>query len=88
MINGSATLKVVESTVVVVPDTVKLPPIVTLLGNPIVILLFETVVSISLAVPSNSKVSVPTVTVSFEPESAPIVSTELVAAVVAAVIRP
>ena len=36
-INGSATDKVVESTVVVVPLTVRLPEIVTLLGKPICI---------------------------------------------------
>ena len=52
------------------------------------ILLFETVVSISFAVPSNVSVSVPTVRVSLLPLSAAIVSTELVAAVLAAVIRP
>ncbi len=51
------------------------------------ILLFETVVSISFAVPSNVSVSVPTVRVSLLPLSAAIVSTELVAAVLAAVIR-
>ena len=94
MINGSETLKVVESTVVVVPLTVRLPeivafpPIVTLLGNPICIWLFDTVVSTSLAVPTKFNVSVPTVTVSSEPLSAPIVKVELVAAVEAAVIRP
>ena len=62
-----------EETVVVVPETVKFPEIVTLVGNPILILLSDTVVSISFAVPSNVKVSVPTVTVSFEPLSAAIV---------------
>ena len=86
--NGSATFIVVLETSVVVPATVKLPAIVTLVGNPILILLFETVVSISFAVPSKVKVSVPTVTVSLLPLSAAIVSVELVAAVLAAVIRP
>ena len=55
------------------PDTVRFPEIVTLVGSPIVILLFETAVSISFVVPSNVKVSVPTVTVSFDPLSAAIV---------------
>ena len=50
--------------------------------------MFETVVSTSLFVPTKFNVSVPTVTVSSEPLSAPIVKVELVAAVVAAVIRP
>ena len=86
IISGSATLKVVESTVVVVPLTVRLPEIVTLLGNPMFILLSETVVSISLAVPSKVKVSVPTVTVSLEPLSAAMVNAELILAVEAAVI--
>ena len=86
--NGSATFIVVLETSVVVPATVKLPAIVTLVGNPTLILLFETVVSISFAVPSKVKVSVPTVTVSLLPLSAAIVSVELVAAVLAAVIRP
>ena len=49
--------------------------------------LFETVVSTSLVVPAKVKVSVPTVTVSLLPLSAAIVSVELVAAVLAAVIR-
>ena len=88
IISGSATLKVVESTVVVVPLTVRLPAIVTLLGNPMFILLSETVVSISLAVPSKVKVSVPIVTVSLEPLSAAMVNEELILAVEAAVIRP
>ena len=86
--SGSATFIVVLETSVVVPATVKLPAIVTLVGNPTLILLFETVVSISFAVPSKVKVSVPTVTVSLLPLSAAIVSVELVAAVLAAVIRP
>jgi hypothetical protein len=60
----------VEETVVVVPDTVKFPEIVTLVGSPILILLLDTVVSISFAVPSKVKVSVPILTVSFEPLSA------------------
>ena len=73
------TLFVVDS-VVVVPFTVKLPvivaspPIVTSSGSPIVIVLSETAVSISLAVPTKFSVSVPTVTVSSEPLSAPIVN--------------
>ena len=71
-----------------VPLTVRLPAIVTLLGNPIVILLSETVVSISFVVPSNVKVSVPTATVSFDPESAAMVKVEPVEAVDADVIRP
>ena len=50
--------------------------------------MFETVVSISLPVPTKLRVSVPIVTVSFEPLSAPIVREEEIAAVVAAVIRP
>ena len=93
-INGSATAKVVEFTVVVVPETVRLPetvafpPIVTSSGNPIVIVLFETVVSISFAVPTKLSVSVPTVTTSSEPESPPIVNDELVDAVETLVIRP
>ena len=55
------------------PDTVRFPEIVTLFGNPIVILLSDTVVSISFVVPSKVKVSVPILTVSFEPLSAAIV---------------
>ena len=51
-------------------------------------LLFETVVVISLEVPSNVIVSVPTVTVSLLPESAATVSAELIDAVLAAVILP
>ena len=70
----SATFTVVEETVVVVPDTVKFPEIVTLVGSPILILLLDTVVSISFAVPSKVRVSVPTVTVSFDPLSAAIVN--------------
>ena len=87
-INGSSTARVEVLTVVVSPLTVKLPAIVTSSGNPIVILLFETVVFTSLEVPSKVKVSLPTVTVSFDPLSAAIVSVELVEAVLAAVIRP
>ena len=55
---GSAIETVVESTVVVVPDTVKfpdivaLPPIVTLLGRPTVIVCPLADVSISFAVPA------------------------------------
>ena len=40
----SATFTVVEETVVVVPDTVRFPEIVTLVGNPMLILLSDTVV--------------------------------------------
>ena len=50
--------------------------------------MFETVVSISLAVPSKVRVSVPTVTTSSEPLSPPIVNAELVAAVDTAVNLP
>ena len=66
--------------------TIKFPPIVTLSGKAKLTLLFETVVVISLAVPSNVIVSVPTVTVSLLPESAATVSAELIDAVLAAVI--
>ena len=59
-----------EETVVVVPDTLRFPDITTLVGSPIVILLSDTAVSISLVVPSKVRVSVPTATVSFEPLSA------------------
>ena len=59
-----------EETVVVEPLTVRLPEIVTFVGRPIVILLLDTVVSTSFAVPSNVRVSVPTVTVSAVPLSA------------------
>ena len=86
-INGSATDKVVESTVVVVPLTVRLPDIVTLFGKPIVISLLETVVSISFAVPLNVIVS-PPATESLEPESAANVYEVEIADVEAAVIRP
>ena len=61
-------------TVVVSPLTVRFPEIVTLAGSPILILLSDTVVSISFAVPSKVRVSVPTATVSFEPLSAAIVN--------------
>ena len=70
------------------PVTVKLFPIVTSFGNPIWIWLSETVVSISLLVPAKFRVSVPTVTVSLEPESAPIVNVLDVEAVLTAVILP
>ena len=70
------------------PVTVKFPPITTLSGKAKLILLFETVVAISFAVPSNVNVSVPTVTVSLLPESAATVSAELIAAVPAAVSLP
>ena len=86
-INGSATDKVVESTVVVVPLTVRLPDIVTLFGKPNVISLLETVVSISFAVPLNVIVS-PPATESLEPESAANVYEVEIADVEAAVIRP
>ena len=76
----SETLLFVVLTVVVVPFTVKLPvivnapPIVTLSGKAMLILLSDTVVAISFAVPSNVNVFVPTVTVSFDPLSAAIVN--------------
>jgi hypothetical protein len=76
----SETLLFVVLTVVVVPLTVKLPvivnapPIVTLSGKAMFILLSDTVVAISFAVPSNVNVFVPTVTVSFDPLSAAIVN--------------
>ena len=54
---------------VVVPATVKFPEIVTFVGSPILILLFDTVVSISFAVPSKVRVS-PVLKVSFDPLSA------------------
>ena len=47
-----------------------------------------TVVSISFDVPAKVNVSVPNVTVSFDPESAAIVKSVLIAAVLAAVICP
>ena len=78
----SLTTEFVVLIVVVVPLTVKLPvtvrslPIVTSSGRPIWIWLSETVVSISFDVPANVSVSVPTVTVSFEPLSAAIVRLE------------
>ena len=67
--------------VVVVPLTVKFPvttnapPTVMSSGSAILILLLLTVVAISFVVPSNVSVSVPTVTASFDPVSAAIVST-------------
>jgi hypothetical protein len=57
-------------------------------GKATLILLFETVVDISFAVPSKVSVSVPIVTVSLLPESAAIVNAELIAAVLAAVSLP
>ena len=56
------------------PPTLKSAATATVFGNPIVILLLETAVSISLFVPSNVSVSVPTVTVSLDPLSAAIVN--------------
>ena len=73
---GSAIVVTVEATVVVVPETVKLPAIVISVGKPMLILLSETVVSISPDVPSNVNVSVPTVTVALLPTSAAIVNAE------------
>ena len=76
----SETLLFVVLTVVVVPLTVKFPvtvnapPIVTSSGKPIVIVLSLTAVFTSFEVPLNVSVSVPTVTVSFEPLSAAIVN--------------
>ena len=61
---------VVESTIVLVPETVKLPvtvklpPIVGLVTNQIVIWLSVTVVSISLAVPTTESASLSKDTVS------------------------
>ena len=81
-------------TVVVVPDTVKfpetikLPAIVGLSTKPIWIWLLVTVVSISFVVPAKVNVSVPNVTVSLDPESAAIVKSVLIDAVLAAVICP
>ena len=69
------TVIVEEDTVVVVPFTVRFPEIVTLSGSPTVIVLFETEVLTSFAVPIILRVSVPIVTLSFPPLSAPIVST-------------
>src|SRR6056300_976376 len=63
-------LKFAAPVVIVVPVTVKSPPIVrllptvTLLGRPIVTVLSVTVVSISFAVPAKVSVSDPTVTLS------------------------
>ena len=54
---GSAIETVVELTVVVVPLTVKFPAIVTLSGRPIVTVLPEPLVSISLNVPTIERVS-------------------------------
>ena len=51
-------------TVVVVPLTIKLPAIVTSSGKPNLILLFETKVVTSFAVPSKTNSSVPTLTTS------------------------
>jgi hypothetical protein len=70
------------------PVTLRLLPTVTSLGKPIWIWLLVTVVSISLLVPTKFKVSVPTVTVSSLPLSAPIVNTLEVAAVLTAVTLP
>ena len=67
----------------VFPLTVKFPETVTLLGNPIWIWLFDTVVSISFVVPAKLSVSVPTVTLSFDPESAPTVSVVSILSMVA-----
>ena len=74
--------------VVHVPLTVKLPAIVISLGNPIWIWLLVTVVSISLDVPANVKVSVPNVTVSLLPLSAAIVKSVLIDDVVTLERRP
>ena len=62
---------------------VKFPEIVTLLGRPIFILLLDTSVLTSFVVPSNVNVSVPTVTLSFDPESAAIVSVVSILSIVA-----
>ena len=54
---GSVTVIVEDDTVVVVPFTVRFPAIVTLSGSPTVIVLFETEVLISFAVPIILRVS-------------------------------
>ena len=53
LISGSSTANVAVLTVVVLPDTVKSPEIVTLLGNPIVTVPELSDTSISLLVPEN-----------------------------------
>ena len=72
---GSVTVIVEDDTVVVVPFTVRLPVIVTLSGSPTVIVLFETEVLTSFAVPIILRVSVPIVTLSFPPLSARVLKT-------------
>ena len=67
------------------PFAVKVPDMVTLFGSPIWIWLLVTVVSISFVVPAKFNVSVPTVTLSFDPESAPTVSVVSIAAILAAI---
>ena len=77
-ISRSSTTEFVVESVVVVPLTVRLPvtvaspEIVTSSGSPIVTVLFVTAVLTSLAVPANTRVSVPTTTPSVE-EPSPIV---------------
>ena len=56
---------------------------VTSLGKPIFILLLDTSVLTSFVVPSNVNVSVPTITLSFDPESAAIVNVVSILSIVA-----
>ena len=65
--SGSSIVTVVEFTVVVVPLTVKLPPIVTSLGRPIVIVPLLSATSTSLEVPENVIVPPNAVDVEFDP---------------------
>ena len=65
--NGSATSTVVDDTEVVVPDTVRLPAIVTLFGKPTVIVPEDSATSISLAVPEKVTVPPRAVAVEFVP---------------------
>ena len=69
------------------PPTAKLPVIVTSAGRLNVTVLSVTAVTILFAVPAKVNVSVPTVTVSVVVPSE-IVKSELIAQVVAAVMRP
>ena len=79
-------LKLAVPSVTVVALTLVSP--LTELASPTVIVLLLTVVVVSLDVPANSNVSVPTRTTSSDPLSAPTVKDVAIAAVPAAVKRP
>ena len=73
LISGSSTANVAVLTVVVSPDTVKFPEIVTLSGNPTVIVPELSETSTSLVVPAKVNVPPRAIAVELEPSEAVIV---------------